>query len=191
MPKAIMNPLDPDIGWAPYERYIGDMWDAELKQPGGVKQYFSSWTEDLEMLEALSNVRLRRRTKEKPHWLGASGYAHQIDESFSSDGDKVVVLVECKHWNHPVGLPALSTFLVRLIDIGDALPESRVLGIITTTQGPQGAFGGLPGTGDVVEKLRTYFSSKGYVVMFQVVADVVIRETILSRNQSYSGPDRA
>lgn len=49
------------------------------------------------------------------HWLGASGFSHQIDVSIR--GQSRVLLVECKYWNHRISVEAVLVLQGRLADI--------------------------------------------------------------------------
>ena len=171
--KPIFNPLGPNVDYAVYERRVGDILDKLANDPSFAKELFRYSIQDLDLWLALGNVRLVRRTPARPTWAGASGYAHRIDESFSTEDARVIVLVECKHWAKTIGIPEFSTFLVRLIDIAKKEDSSHVLGILVTTQGAQGGGGGHPEVRSGVTKLRDYFDIQGYPIAIQVLADYV------------------
>ena len=68
------------------------------------------------------------------HWLGASGFRHQIDVSIR--GQERVLLVECKYWNRRVSVEAVLVLQGRLDDIRPTL-SFEVEGAIISTIGFQ------------------------------------------------------
>jgi hypothetical protein len=68
------------------------------------------------------------------HWLGASGFKHQIDVSIR--GQARVLLVECKYWNHRIPVEAVLVLQGRLADIRPTL-GLEVEGAIISTIGFQ------------------------------------------------------
>ena len=171
MARMVRNPLNPQITPHHYERHVGDVIEAWINTPGALKSLFKHLLPDREILQSLEGLRLNRTTSEKPHWQGASGYQHQIDESFTTDDERVIVLIECKHWSNTIDIPAFSTFLIRLVDIAMKDQGRTVLGILATTQGPQGRFGGTDDDQDCIAKLQTYFSSIGCPIAIQWLPD--------------------
>ena len=97
MPKTIWNPLDPEMRFQDYEQHVGNVIERWINKPGALKSLFEHLLTNRETLESLDGLCLIRRTLEKSHWEGASGCQHQIDESFSTEDEKVIVLIECKH----------------------------------------------------------------------------------------------
>jgi hypothetical protein len=65
-------------------------------------------------------------------WVGASGFKHQIDVSFESPQD--IVLVECKKWASTVDVPAFLTFFARVLDIKPKHEDKTVHGKIVTNR---------------------------------------------------------
>jgi restriction endonuclease len=68
------------------------------------------------------------------HWIGASGFKHQIDVSIR--GQARVLLVECKHWKHRISVEAVLVLQGRLADIRPTL-SLQVEGAIISTIGFQ------------------------------------------------------
>jgi len=182
MPKVNWNPLDPNGSHRCYELSVGDEIERQMRQdPGFLRSLFRHSIDDRAILESLTGPEMRRVTTERPTWKGASGYDHQIDESFTADNDAVIVLVECKRWSECLDILAVSTCLVRVMDVADALRGSTVLGMIVTTQGVQGRVGRVEEHCDASAKLIAYFCRKGYPVTVQWLPDM---------GQPYSGTVR-
>jgi len=180
MVKRIWNPLDPKMSHKQYERAVGDCIEWRLEHnPDEVISYFESLVDDPGKLQSLTGLRWSRRTPQKPKWQGASGYEHQIDESFSTKDEQGIMLVECKHWAKCIDIPAFSTFLARIIDIAKRECNSFVLGMLVTTQGPQGKSGGREEDRDCIEKLRPSFGRMGYPISIQQVTDANLRKSLL------------
>lgn len=171
MSKTIWNPLNPDMSSQDYERHVGSVIERQINAPGALKSLFQHLLGNRETIESLDGLHLARRTSEKPHWEGASGYEHQIDESFSTKDEEIIVLVECRHWSEGIDIPAFSTFLIRVIDIAMKDSNKIVVGILATTQGPQGRFGGREEDQDCIAKLQTHFGSIGYPISIQWLPD--------------------
>jgi restriction endonuclease len=68
------------------------------------------------------------------HWIGASGFEHQIDVSIR--GQERILLVECKYWNRRVSVEAVFALQGRLDDIQPTL-GLKVEGAIISTIGFQ------------------------------------------------------
>lgn len=172
MSKSIWNPLNPDTNSTKYERRVGDVLQEQFNNnPQLLASLFQSLTYNSKTLSLLVNARLRRRTFEKSRWEGASGCFHQIDESFSTDDESIIVLVECKCMKKSVRIPEFSTLLMRVIDIAAKEQQKIVLGILVTNQGPQGRFGGDEEHQDCISKLQTHFSKIGHCIAIQWLPD--------------------
>jgi hypothetical protein len=169
MAKKIRNPINPEMGSSEYEQYVGYTIEKLANDPGFVHSLFKHLIDDHTLLESLAELHLKRTTAEKPKWRGASGYEHQIDESFSTEDEKVIILIECKHWATCIDLPAFSAFLVRVIDIASEERGNVVLGILVTTQGHKGRAGGEDQ--GCISRLQTYFSRIGYPIEIQWLPD--------------------
>jgi hypothetical protein len=171
MVKTIWNPINKEKSPEEYEQRVGDVIEELICAPDFLASLFENLVDDRRLLEALTGLRVNRRTSEKPRWKGASGYEHQIDESFSTDDERVVVLVECKCWAKSIGIPEFSTFLVRLIDIASEKQNCIILGILVTTQGHQGRGGGREQDQDCIAKLQSHFGKNGYPIAIQILSD--------------------
>ena len=143
---------------------------------GTLRQSFSNLldalsNEQFEALNSLAAEPLNKMTGQKPKWEGASGHWHQIDGSFSTDDDEVILLIECHHSGKATPIPKFCTLLVRLMDIAAKETDSIVLGALVSTQGPQGGFSGSPEDQDAIGRLRWYFAGQGYPIRFWLLSD--------------------
>ena len=66
-------------------------------------------------------------------WVGISGFPHQIDVSV--EGEKDVLLVECKCWTQNVDVPRFLTFLARILDIRPTEQGRTIHSAVVTTKG--------------------------------------------------------
>lgn len=162
-----------------YEKQVGDIVQKLTSTPGILASLFKPFVDDIELIKMLAGVQIKRRTSEKPKWQGASGYKHQIDESFSTEDEKVILLVECKHWKKAVDFPTFSTFMVRLIDIATNSQNRTVLGMIVTPQGHKGRAGSREEDKQCIAKIQNQFNLMGYHVVFQILTDQVILDVKL------------
>jgi hypothetical protein len=70
------------------------------------------------------------------HWEGIAGYPHQIDVSV--EGEKDILLAECKCWKKTVNVPPFLTFLGRILDIRlKNQGGKKIHGAVATTIGFQ------------------------------------------------------
>jgi hypothetical protein len=176
MSKQIPNPTKSEMSWAEYQEYVGDYFQKQLDgDPEYLRCLFRRVVNDSKIRESLSGLKWKRRTSEKPKWEGASGCCHQIDESFSTEDESAILLIECKHYGQNskgearlVDVKDFSRFLVAVIDISMKRQGSVVLSIVTTTQGIQGKSGKEE---DCIAKLRSYFSEIGYPIQEFLVPD--------------------
>jgi hypothetical protein len=169
--KAIWNPINPEMKYKEYEKQVGDAIEKLVNKPDFLISSYKHLINDFEHLKSLEEVHLKRRTTEKPRWKGASTYCHQIDVSFSTEDERVILLVECKHWKKSVNFPTFSAFLVRVVDIGTFHRNSIVLGMLVSTQGPQGKAGGKVEAQDCIARVTTQFSNMGYYVLSLLLTD--------------------
>jgi hypothetical protein len=169
--KVIWNPVNPGMGYKEYERYVESVIEKQINTPRHLTSLYKHLIDDIDVLKSLENVQLRCRTSEKPRWKGASDYDHQIDVSFSTDDERVILLVECKHWTKSVDFPSFSAFLIRVIDIATLRRDSVVLGMLVTTQGAKGKAGGRKEDRDCIAKVQTRFCEMGYYISFQWLPD--------------------
>ena len=65
--------------------------------------------------------------------VGISGFPHQIDVSV--EGEKDVLLAECKSWNQNVDVPRFLTFLARILDIRPTEQGRTIHSAVVTTKG--------------------------------------------------------
>ena len=172
MSKRKANPTNPEMSATEYERYSGDVIE-KLFESGSLdlESAFKHPIDDTKLLKSLADLCPQRRTSEKPKWKGASGCEHQIDESFTTGNESVILLVECKHRRKCINIPEFSRFLVAVIDIATEKQNSTVLGMMVTTQGIQGRSGGKEEDQSCIAELQTQFSKMGYYVTFQIVPD--------------------
>lgn len=66
-------------------------------------------------------------------WVGASGFPHQIDASI--EGPHRILLIECKHWEKPIGVEHVLTFVARIHDIRKANPSKDIHAHLVTKTG--------------------------------------------------------
>jgi len=165
------NPVNPEMAHEEYERQVDGVIEKQINTHCYLTSLYEHLIDDVEILKSLEGVQLRCRTSEKPRWKGASGYDHQIDASFSTEDERVILLIECKHWTKSVDFPTFSAFLVRVIDIATLRRDSVVLGMLVTTQGPKGKAGGRKEDRDCISKVQTQFCEMGYYVSFQWLPD--------------------
>lgn len=165
------NPINTEITPEEYERHVEKRIEKFVNIPGSLVSLYKQQISDIELLKSLEQVHMLRRTSEKPKWKGASGYDHQIDASFSTEDERVILLVECKHLSKSVDFQAFSAFLVRIIDIATLQRNSLVLGMLVTTQGHKGRGGGKEEDQDCIAKIQSQFSGMGYYVVFQWLLD--------------------
>ena len=172
--KTNYNLLNPESSSRKYETYVEETIEQYIiKPPGVLESLFKHLISDIEILKSLTTeIPLRSRRAEKPRWKGASGYEHQIDCSFSTEDERVIVLVETKRKGGTINIPEFSTFLVRVIDIATGYPNSAVLGIMVTTQGYQGRDGGRIEDRNCIGKLKAQFNKMGFYITIQTLNDV-------------------
>lgn len=77
------------------------------------------------------------RYGKKNHWLGDSGYQHQIDVSVQ--GSRDIIFVECKCWSRNVPTEAVLTFFGRVYDIRSKIDKSIHPVIVTKIGFQKGA----------------------------------------------------
>ena len=170
MSKRKDNLINPEMSPTGYERYVGDVIEKRFESGSlDLESVFKHLIDDTKLLKSLAGVRLKRRTCERRKWKGASGCKHQIDESFATGNESVILLVECKYWKNPVTIPAFSRFLVAVIDIAAEKQNSTVLGMMVTPQGIQGESGGKEEDQSCIAKLQTHFAELGYYVSPQIL----------------------
>jgi hypothetical protein len=66
-------------------------------------------------------------------WAGISGFPHQIDVSV--EGEKDVLLAECKCWIQNVDVDRFLTFLARILDIRPTEQGRMIHSAVVTTKG--------------------------------------------------------
>ena len=169
--KAVWNLLNPEITYRDYEKHVEETIENVVKGPSQLLSLFKLMNDDFEILKSLEQVPLQNRTLEKPTWEGASGYSHQIDASFSTQDERVILLIESKHLKKSVDFPSFSAFLIRVIDIRNSHTNSLVLGLLVTTQGPKGKAGGTKIDQDCIDRVRSQFSKMRYYVSFLWLPD--------------------
>jgi hypothetical protein len=169
--EAIWNPVNPELNYSEYEKHVEDVIEKQVNAPHYLISLYKHLINDVVHLKSLEEVHLKRRTIEKPRWQGASRYCHQIDVSFSTEDERIILLVECKHWAKSIDFPTFSAFLIRVIDIATFQRDSIVLGMLVTTQGPKGKTGGNEENQDCIARVTTQFSKMGYYVLFQWLPD--------------------
>ena len=174
--KSEPNPMNPKISPTDYERRIGDIIEQGFtSEYWDLQSLFKHTIENTEILRALAGLRPPRTIPQNKiqRWEGASGCAHQIDESFAMADKSAILLVECKHWGRRIDVRAFSRFLVAVVDIAEAKQYRTVLGMIATTQGTQGKAGTKEKDLGCIEKLRIQFEEMGYHIIFQQVPDKI------------------
>jgi hypothetical protein len=167
-----LTPIKPIINAIDYQKYIGDIIERLTTTTGILESLYRYAINDTTMLDDLKSSVLIRRTRDMPYWQGASGCKHQIDESFSTFDEKIILLVECKRWRNTVDFPSICTILIRLIDIGKLRPGSTILGMMVTTQGYKGKLGGKEKERTNIGKIIGYFNQMDIYLILQQVPDI-------------------
>jgi hypothetical protein len=98
-------------------------------------------------------------------WKGISGFPHQIDVSV--EGEKDILLAECKCWKRKVDVPRFLTFFARLSDIRLGLKEQHrtIYAAVVTTKGFQSGITKLAPYCDI--KLHTVTSPTDFVAQYK------------------------
>ncbi len=95
--------------------------------------------------------------------VGISGFPHQIDVSVQ--GEKDVLLVECKCWNDNVDVPRFLTFLARILDIRPTEKGRTIHSAVVTTKGFDSGITKLAAYYGIT--LHTVTSSTDFVVKYK------------------------
>ena len=124
MSKRIPNPTKKVMSWAGYQQCVGDYFERQLDDdPAYLKRLFGGVANNPVWVSP-NGLKWKRRTSERPKWEGASGCFHQIDESFSTEDESIILLIECKHYGknsegeaRPVDIKDFSRFLILSLEI--------------------------------------------------------------------------